>query len=789
MLPAYFCYFWDFHRSWSWDHPLVFWSSSYQAGMPMHAYWQSGYLYPVTWILFGPLSPHLGIHLFYAFHFALGIFGFLRLGPHLGLRRPASLWAGIAFALSGTVLARYEHATFLAGWTWLPLVLAAFLVLRDAPGIRNLMLYAAAVALQALGGHPQASAATAILIGIFTAAALVRAVRGLRPRSIVPSELPTAGRAAAGWILGGHVLALLYCAPLLVPFLHLVEETSRYAGSAHARELYASREAGSGSQPTTAAEKLEDGVFGFEEFSTGGFRPLHFLSLAAAHALGSPSNASWWGGEVWGEVFVYAGVLGLFFCFFASWKRARGDMRLLWIVGLLGLWIAFGAHLGASQILYHVPVMNNFRRPARFLILFVMALAALSAHGFQRWTARPRGRRLPAVLALAGILLSAAFLALRASPGLAASLLDFVQGWRSLDPAKDYSGKVAALAGRLSFDFLFIAVSGAALWYAARILPGPRARSQRRMRGAALVLLLAVLVADLVRLHWDHFHLFPRSYYREPPATVTLLDDSSRPFWRVSHYLEYPGLEMWRMHNNPLASMDLIDREKAALGYGIHAVFGYDHVGAHLPLLWNWPRGLTPAEKSARYLLTNRKLSTYHGDSLRFLGERGPIRVYELPAWRPRFELRLAAGAPGASLGPGDSAVGGAPGSNPGHGPHPEHPGPTSCDPGFAGHGGLCVREVRDGGMEIRGSFRTGDTLTIRERAYPGWLVRVDDSSWQVAQSTPEHFLTVPFSSSAAQVELAYVPRDFHILTGLASLVTAALLLLKWAKLRRKTPK
>jgi hypothetical protein len=91
--------------------------------------------------------------------------------------------------------------------------------------------------------------------------------------------------------------------------------------------------------------------------------------------------------------------------------------------------------------------------------------------------------------------------------------------------------------------------------------------------------------------------------------------------------------------------------------------------------------------------------------------------------------------------------------------------------------------------MEIRGSFRAGDTLTIRERAYPGWLVRVDGGSWQVARSTPEHFLTVPFSSSAAQVELAYVPRDFHILTGLASLVTAALLLLKWAKFRRKTPK
>src|SRR5688500_12094718 len=130
MLVAYFCYFWDFHRNWSWDHPLVFWSSSYQTGMPMHAYWQSGYLYPLTWILFGPLSPHLGIHLFYACHFALGIVGFAALGPRLRLARTSSLWGGICFSLSGTMLARYEHAPFLAGWAWLPLVLAAFLSLR-----------------------------------------------------------------------------------------------------------------------------------------------------------------------------------------------------------------------------------------------------------------------------------------------------------------------------------------------------------------------------------------------------------------------------------------------------------------------------------------------------------------------------------------------------------------------------------------------------------------------------------------------------------------------------------
>ncbi|MEO6096125.1 MAG: hypothetical protein ABIW76_10665, partial [Fibrobacteria bacterium] len=435
MLVAYFCYFWDFHRNWSWSHPLVFWSSSYQCGMPMHAYWQSGYLYPVTWLFFGPLPPHFGIYLFYAFHFSLGIFGFLKLGPRLGLHRTASWWAGICFSLSGTMLARYEHATFLSGWAWIPLVLAAFLSLRDTPGPRTFFLYAAAVALQALGGHPQASLTTAILIGAFTCAFAATTVtplllRRLRSHPKAGAQAPRAPSAPSGtrlaWILGGHLLALVYCAPMLIPFVQMVGQTDRFDGVAW--EGGKPGENATADQATQAAlagaaEKLEAGVFGFDKFATGGMRPIHLLSLAAPHALGSPSNASWWGGEVWGEVFVYLGGLGLFFCFFASPKRARSDLRWLWILGAVGLWLSFGAHLGASQVLYHLPVLNNFRRPARFLILFAFAMAALSGHGLQRWLGHPRGGGLVGRFAIAALVLGGGFASLRFLPEILHTLL------------------------------------------------------------------------------------------------------------------------------------------------------------------------------------------------------------------------------------------------------------------------------------------------------------------------------------------------------------------------------
>ena len=742
MLVAYFCYFWDFHKNWSWSHPLVFWSSSYQCGMPMHAYWQSGYLYPITWLFFGPLNPLYGIYLFYSFHFSLGIFGFLKLGPYLRLHKPAALWAGLCFSLSGTMLARYEHATFLSGWTWMPLVLAAYFALRDRPSLKTLFLYSLSVALQALGGHPQASITTAMLVAVFTVADLLRR----KPTKVVASTIALNPQATpnsnivlpkhrAAWIISGHVLAILYCAPMLIPFLHLVDETSRYDG--------VDWEGGKAPE-ASAATKLESGVFGFEKFSTGGMRPIHLLSLAIPNILGSPSNASWWGGEVWGEVFVYLGGLGLFFCFFASWKRAGRDMRILWIIGLVGLWIAFGKHLGASQLLYHTPVLNNFRRPARFVILFVMAIAAGSGYGLQAWLARPRGRRIAGWVAIGSIVAAAAFLAIRLFPGITDSALALVGKYKHLDPNKDYGDKVGLLLGRGALDFLFIAISGWVVWFCVR---RPRAR---------MAILFTVLLADLLRLHWDHFYLFRADYYRKPPETVQVLDQATAPFWRVSHYLEYPGLELWQMHNDPVAHFGLLEREKSALTFGIHAIFGYRHVSAHLPLIWNWEPGLTPASKGTRYLFSNRELLAYRGDSLKALGSYRGVNSYELTDWRPRIE----------QVPHGDTAS-------------------ATCPVGYSGYHGLCVQEIRDGKIRVTGVFQAGDNLLVRERAYRGWQYRVDGGAWIKAPESKDHFLALLFADKASVVDLEFFPTDFYWLVGMCFLVSGLILVFFWVFRKR----
>jgi hypothetical protein len=189
MLVAYYAYFEDFHRNWTWTHPIPLWSSSYQCGMPMHAYWQSAALYPLTWILFGPFSPLHTIYLFYGLHFALAIAGFFVLGRRIGLHRLASLWSGITFGLSGTMLARYEHPTFLAGWSYLPLLLGLYLRAESRPSWGRVLALALALALQTLGGHPQATAATAILLGLF----FLRGIFSRVPKRNLAAPLGPAG--------------------------------------------------------------------------------------------------------------------------------------------------------------------------------------------------------------------------------------------------------------------------------------------------------------------------------------------------------------------------------------------------------------------------------------------------------------------------------------------------------------------------------------------------------------------------------------------------------------------
>ncbi|MEO6094942.1 MAG: hypothetical protein ABIW76_04410, partial [Fibrobacteria bacterium] len=400
----------------------------------------------------------------------------------------------------------------------------------------------------------------------------------------------------------------------------------------------------------------------------------------------------------------------------------------------------------------------------------------------------PRGGGLVGRFAIAALVLGGGFASLRFLPEILHTLLAALQKLKHLDTSKDYSVKLSALLGRGAIDCVFLSLSAATLWWQwkrwqwkrwqsktsqSKRLEAPKAKpegiaapTRERAPRYGLLMIFVVLLADLLRIHWDHFYLFPSDYYRKPPVTVQALDQATSPYWRVSHYLEYPGLEMWEMHNDPIKHFGLLEREKDALSCGIHAIFGYRHVTAHLPLLWQWDASLTPAEKSTRYLFSNRDLGSYRHDTLNLLGSYAALNAYELVDWRPRLET--------ASHKRAESALRFA--SRESWNPEIRSArNRTECQSGYSGYGGICVSETRDGEFRVSGRFAKGDTLIIRERFSPEWRYRIDAGIWKSPVETPDRFAALPVDEAAVKIEMVYVPKLFYQMVGFALVVTTGL--------------
>jgi hypothetical protein len=165
--------------------------------------------------------------------------------------------------------------------------------------------------------------------------------------------------------------------------------------------------------------------------------------------------------------------------------------------------------------------------------------------------------------------------------------------------------------------------------------------------------------------------------------------------------------------------------------------------------MWPWEASLTPGGKSGRYLLSNRELDHYQGDSLGPAQRFGEINVYETVGWKPRLETRRS------------------------EGPETANPPASACPDGYSKWSDLCAVEPRDGNLRVTGAWTPGDTLVFRERFDAGWQVRVGQGPWQSPRETSEHFQALVFGSLAEQAEWRYRPSGFFRLLAFSAGATA----------------
>lgn len=343
------------------------WNPLVGMGAPLIANYQSALFYPANWLYFllaaaGGLSwMAWGQAILAAAHLAFAGWGMAKLLEKLGITELGQLVGGLAFSLSGYLVARAHFLSINAAVAWLPWVLlAAYEVATAKRAAQPTLKLALFLSLQWLAGHAQLAAYTLLLAGAW---ALFWALQARQPGW--PRVIGRFAAAAAG--------ALALSAVQLLPTVEYLLNSQR-------------------------AEQVSPALA-----MTYSFWPWRFLTLLAPNLFGSPALGNYAGyGNYWEDA-IYIGLLPLLLAVFAVARGRRGEAprtnltalrRFLIGVVLVSFVLALGSNTPLFPWLFeHVPGFALFQAPSRMTIWAIFAIAVLTAIGVERWR-QPTGRGL-----------------------------------------------------------------------------------------------------------------------------------------------------------------------------------------------------------------------------------------------------------------------------------------------------------------------------------------------------------------------------------------------------------
>ena len=143
---------------------LPLWNPHAFAGQPFAADPQSGVLYPPALLAYGLLDPAHALVALTTFHYLIAVVGAYAVARLVGANRLGSIYAGLAYGVSGQIFARVQALGLLSGAAWIPVCIAAalFVARRRARVGPELALMALALCLLALTGSQQITAVTGI---------------------------------------------------------------------------------------------------------------------------------------------------------------------------------------------------------------------------------------------------------------------------------------------------------------------------------------------------------------------------------------------------------------------------------------------------------------------------------------------------------------------------------------------------------------------------------------------------------------------------------------------------
>jgi hypothetical protein len=501
-------------------------------GTPLLANSQSAPLYPLNALFY--LFP--AERLWYAFglvaalHLLIAAAGMYRLLRALELLPPAALLGAAVFALSAPVITWLALPTFLAVSCWLPWLLLLIKYAHDGAGTRagrGAALGTGAVAgMMILAGHLQMA-----FYGLFAAMlyALWRGIGGMRAGSARP--LP--------WITGvalTGLLAVLLALPQLLPSLELSRISHRASG------------------PPTMTD--------YAAYTANALPARNFVTLLAPDFFGHPNRNEgfYWNTNNYAEWALYLGIAPLLLASFAlalPWRKGSGgalpsERGFFALLGGLALLMALGTPVNLP-FFFLVPGYSQTGNPARSLILWAFALAALAAMGLHALLAMPKDEkrdRAALIAAFVPVLLAA----------IGASL------------ASQFASEISPRLGVTFGQMMSIAMPGiqvAAVLFvlsAATLFVLPRLNTERRTLAASVLILLAI--ADLAL--WGEGYnptAKPDTVYPVTPGIRFLMENGKDA-------LIAPLNQRWSM--SALPPLGAVLPPNGLTVYGLHDLQGYD---------------------------------------------------------------------------------------------------------------------------------------------------------------------------------------------------------------------
>lgn len=368
-------------RYWAWTTLLAgqnpLWNPLVGMGTPLAANYQSALFYPPNWLLIPFTAAGLGWFawsqtLLVAAHLMWAGVGMIWLMRDLGVDELGQAVSGLAFSLSGYLVARAGFFSINAAVAWLPWVLwAGGRIGEGQSWIRRSIPLALCTGMLLLAGHAQTAWYTLLLLVVWTG--FWGAIRWGGIQGILHT-----------WVLlaPGVMLGVALAAVQLIPTYEYLQQSQRANAVAMDFAL------------------------------TYSFFPWQFLGLVAPGVFGSPVSGDFWGyGNYWEET-IYMGMLPFIFAVFAVFQRKQkvashqkvisGGVILL---GMTIIW-ALGKFTPIFPFLFqHIPSFNMFQAPVRVMIWLTFVLAVLAGIGISGIT-RPMGRAL--IRTRRGIAISAA---------------------------------------------------------------------------------------------------------------------------------------------------------------------------------------------------------------------------------------------------------------------------------------------------------------------------------------------------------------------------------------------